>query len=405
MSPLIQLVYNSAATVDFSDADLEQLLTAARNKNASLGITGMLLYIDGCFFQTLEGPQDAVDKLAEQIRGDRRHTRMTTIIREPIAHRSFSEWTMGFTRMSAADASKLEGLNDFFDTGKVLTDVDAGRAKKLLLAFKQGRWRVKLAQTRAQPAADAAASQPATLPARLPEQPRPAFTFAFQPIVDADGATHGFEALVRGEGGEPAEHVLQRVALGEIAAFEADAHRQALALARRLGLRSQLHLNVMLQAQLADRQLIEATLQTAALCDIEPSRLVLEIKHEAALSDLAGVASWLSHCRQRGLRISIDDFGSGYGGLGLLDRFQPDMISLSMWLVRGIESHGPRQAIVRGLVQTCGDLGIDIVAKGVETEDELAWLCDEGITLFQGHLLARPGLQALPVATLPALAG
>ena len=403
MSPLIQLVYNSAATVEFTDADLEQLLTAARNKNASLGITGMLLYIDGCFFQTLEGPQDAVDKLAEQIRADRRHARMTTIIREPIAHRSFSEWTMGFTRLSAADARNLDGLNDFFDTGKVLTDVDAGRAKKLLLAFKQGRWRVKLAQTRAQPATEPA-PQPATPAARLPEQPRPAFTFAFQPIVDAQGATHGYEALVRGEAGEPAEHVLQRVALGEIAAFEADAHRQALALARRLGVRSNLHLNVMLQAQLADRQLIEATLKTAALCDIEPSRLVLEIKHEAALSDLAGVASWLGHCRQRGLRISIDDFGSGYGGLGLLDRFQPDMISLSMWLVRGIESHGPRQAIVRGLVQTCGDLGIDIVAKGVETDEELAWLRDEGITLFQGHLLARPGFQSLPVAKLPAAA-
>ncbi len=98
----------------------------------------------------------------------------------------------------------------------------------------------------------------------------------------------------------------------------------------------------------------------------------------------------------------IDDFGSGHAGLALLDHYQPEMISLSMWLVRGIESHGARQAILRGLVQTCSDLGIDIIAKGVETHEEYGWLRDEGIDLFQGYLFAKPGFEQLPRPMLPA---
>ncbi|MBP7296279.1 MAG: EAL domain-containing protein, partial [Acidobacteria bacterium] len=75
---------------------------------------------------------------------------------------------------------------------------------------------------------------------------------------------------------------------------------------------------------------------------------------------------------------------------------QPDFVKLDMQIVRGIESRGPRQAIVRGILRTCRDLGIDVVAEGVETPDEYAWFRSEGIELFQGFLFARPGLECLP---------
>jgi len=57
---------------------------------------------------------------------------------------------------------------------------------------------------------------------------------------------------------------------------------------------------------------------------------------------------------------------------------------------------------LRGLVQTCSDLGIDIIAKGVETFDEYSWLREEGIDLFQGYLFAKPGFEQLPRPMLPA---
>jgi len=72
-----------------------------------------------------------------------------------------------------------------------------------------------------------------------------------------------------------------------------------------------------------------------------------------------------------------------------------------MALMRGIESNGPRQAIVRAIASVCVDLGIDLMAEGVETLDEFQWLKDEGIRLFQGYLFAKPGFASLPPAEFP----
>ncbi|MEG3194278.1 EAL domain-containing protein, partial [Lysobacter sp. D1-1-M9] len=70
-------------------------------------------------------------------------------------------------------------------------------------------------------------------------------------------------------------------------------------------------------------------------------------------------------------------------------------------LVRGIESHGPRQAILRGIHQVCVDLGIDVVVEGVETVEEFAWCHSQGIHLYQGYLFARPMFEGMPGFELP----
>jgi blue light- and temperature-responsive anti-repressor len=197
--------------------------------------------------------------------------------------------------------------------------------------------------------------------------------------------------------------VLQQLPIAEIGAFDEDGRRKAIGLATRLGMKGNLHLNMVPQSRFDAPNTLDSTIQTALLCGMDPSRIVLEIKHEATVTDPLALADWLRGYRSHGLKISIDDFGSGYAGLALLDHYQPEMISLSMWIVRDIEGHGPRQAILRGLVQTCGDLGIDIVAKGVETVDEFCWLRDEGIELFQGYLFARAGFEKLPVPMIPAM--
>ena len=185
--------------------------------------------------------------------------------------------------------------------------------------------------------------------------------------------------------------------------FEEDARRLALGQAMRLGLKSKLHLNVLPQLWGESSDTIETTLDTAQRCNIDPSQLVLELKHESTVIRPELLAERLKGLRNAGVKLSIDDFGSGHAGLALLDHYQPELISLDKWLARGIERHGARQAILRGLVQTCDDLGIDIIAKGVETIDEFQWLFDEGIQLFQGYLFARPQIRALPRPMLPAL--
>jgi len=397
MAELIHLIYNSVASSPEAATEVHDILRVSRTNNALSQVTGMLLFAEGSFFQVLEGAPAAVDEAFARIAKDRRHARVTTIIREPIARRSFSEWTMGLASLTATDIERESGLNDLFQDGKVLSAVDPGRARKLLEAFKNGRWRVRLSGAVAVPP-----SPPPPLADELaaiapkPGTVRPEFSFAFQPIVDGPaGRAVGYEALIRGHQREPAAAVLNRVPLPDVADFDEDARRVAIALAARLGLKGRLHLNVMPLANL------DSTLDTAQRCGLAPNQLVLELKHEASIADPGATAQWLQRYREQGALISIDDFGSGHAGLSLLDHYQPDLISLSTWLVRDIESHGPRQAILRGLMQTCGDLGIDIVAKGVESHAEYSFLRNEGLTLFQGFLLAKPGFEALPRAMVP----
>lgn len=92
---LIHCIYVSAATAEFSPADLEELLSVSRKNNEALGVTGMLLYEKGSFFQILEGTREAVEPLYAKIDTDKRHSRITKLIIEPIEERSFANWSRG----------------------------------------------------------------------------------------------------------------------------------------------------------------------------------------------------------------------------------------------------------------------------------------------------------------------
>jgi hypothetical protein len=148
MKPIIHLIYASVATHDFNTAKLRDLLQQAREANELVGLTGILLHSEGSFFQVLEGEPAVIDQLFEKLIRDKRHTQLTVIIREPIAKRSFENWSMGFSNILTEDLATIAGLNDFFHKGSCLHDLDAGRAKKLLAAFAEGRWRMQLAGSR-----------------------------------------------------------------------------------------------------------------------------------------------------------------------------------------------------------------------------------------------------------------
>ncbi|BBB31137.1 BLUF domain-containing protein [Neptunomonas japonica] len=141
---LVHCVYTSAQTIEFSQDDIVALLEKARIKNSALGVTGMLLCDSGSFFQILEGTPEAVMSLLTVIQRDKRHDRVVKVIYESIEVRDFSEWTMGYSGVTREDLKSIEGLNDFFHTTNQYTDLDEGRAKTLLKAFKEGKWRSSL---------------------------------------------------------------------------------------------------------------------------------------------------------------------------------------------------------------------------------------------------------------------
>lgn len=98
----------------------------------------------GSFFQILEGPPEAVEPLYEKIGADKRHSRISKLILEPIEVRSFANWSMGYSAVPVRKLSEIEGLNDFFQSGKCFADLDDDRAKNLLKAFKDGQWRASI---------------------------------------------------------------------------------------------------------------------------------------------------------------------------------------------------------------------------------------------------------------------
>ena len=237
----------------------------------------------------------------------------------------------------------------------------------------------------------------------LARLPKLTCAFAFQPIVDARRSlVIAYEALVRGAHNESAEMILNAVSPAELATFDEECRKGALATARRLGITCDLNLNLLPQGFRADRDCLASTLDTAIELGFTPERLVMEVTEGEVLGNQDRFTELIGIYRGLGMRTAVDDFGSGYSGLNVLADFQPDQIKLDKNLVRGIESQGPRQAIVRAIFQVCRDLGIELIAEGVESADEYHWLLDEGIYLFQGYLFAHPAFDALPEARFPA---
>ena len=141
VNELMHLIYASSATTALGADDLSEILSVSRRNNDQVGVTGMLLHVDGSFFQVLEGPGQRVDEVFARIANDPRHGSVITIIRERIHRRAFGDWSMGFAELSSEDLAEATGANDFFSDARCLEALDSGRAKKLLAAFRNRRWR------------------------------------------------------------------------------------------------------------------------------------------------------------------------------------------------------------------------------------------------------------------------
>ncbi len=142
---LVQLIYCSAAAkADIAKSELDKILEVARLDNAKVGITGILLFREGSFFQVLEGDREAIEALFEKISLDKRHNRIRKILIEPIDERGFAAWTMGYPKITSKELAEIPGLNDFFSRGKSYLELEEGNAKTLLAAFKEGKWRTSI---------------------------------------------------------------------------------------------------------------------------------------------------------------------------------------------------------------------------------------------------------------------
>lgn len=122
----------------------------------------------------------------------------------------------------------------------------------------------------------------------------------------------------------------------------------------------------------------------------EPERIVLEITERTAITDYPTFQGYLEDFRSRGFRFAVDDAGSGYAGLGSIANLSPDFIKLDISLISNIDANFMKQNLVDTMVQFANDHGIQVIAEGVEREEEYETVKSLGVHLTQGFLFHNP---------------
>lgn len=138
-TPIVQIIYASAASHKMDKAELEDILSHARQHNAANRISGMLLYHAGSFLQILEGEAHKLDALVTKIQRDPRHNAFKLLLKTQALEREFPEWTMGFVDTTGLNA-QMDGFVAYEEAFENALN-DTGMARKVLNSFKNGGWR------------------------------------------------------------------------------------------------------------------------------------------------------------------------------------------------------------------------------------------------------------------------
>ncbi len=207
-----------------------------------------------------------------------------------------------------------------------------------------------------------------------------------QPIVDlGSGTVRGVEALSRftGHHGSPAEVFVAAERAGVGSELEVAAVCAGLELLPRLP--PDLYLAVNISPATAESPEFHE-----AVFGVPGERLVVELTEHVAFSDYLTLVGHLRKLKEHGIRIAIDDAGSGYAGLQSILALAPDIIKLDIALVKNINRDPVRRSLVRALTGFGAESDAVVVAEGIETQSELEALRDLGVTLGQGYHLGRP---------------
>jgi diguanylate cyclase (GGDEF)-like protein len=229
----------------------------------------------------------------------------------------------------------------------------------------------------------------------------------YQPMVSlATGRVTGAEALVRwirnGEQVPPAEFLGVAEDSGLIVELGGwvlrEACRQAAAW-RHAGQPISVSVNFS-RRQLSAARFTESVLAVLDETGLEPGALTLEIAERVLIEGAAPMVAGLAALRRRGIRLAIDDFGTGYASLAYLRQLPVDIIKIDPSFVAGLDQDPTLGMLTRAIVRVGQELGIEVVAEGIERAQQLDTLRDMGCDLGQGYLLARP-MTAREVADLP----
>jgi EAL domain-containing protein (putative c-di-GMP-specific phosphodiesterase class I) len=142
--------------------------------------------------------------------------------------------------------------------------------------------------------------------------------------------------------------------------------------------------------QFAQVDLVEQIEQTLVKLSIDGRSLKLEITESIAMTDVEDTIALLLRLKALNLQLSIDDFGTGYSSLSYLHRFPTDTIKVDRSFVSRMGEHNEDAHIVKTIVMLGHNLGMEIVAEGVETAEQLGWLRSLQCEYAQGYFFSKP---------------
>jgi diguanylate cyclase (GGDEF)-like protein/PAS domain S-box-containing protein len=224
------------------------------------------------------------------------------------------------------------------------------------------------------------------------------FLLHYQPIARTDGTVVGSEALMRWPHPvygmiSPADFIPIAETNGLITLLGAWALRTACMQAVRWEAGGLVGLSVSVNVsprQFRHGDFVEQVRQAITESGIEPRRLVLEITEGVLLQNPEQTAALLEALRTLGVRIAVDDFGTGYSSLAYLKRFPLSSLKIDRSFVRDMTRSSNDRVIVSAVLSLARELGLQVVAEGVEDAEQLAFLSDKRCPLVQGYYIGRP---------------
>jgi diguanylate cyclase len=239
---------------------------------------------------------------------------------------------------------------------------------------------------------------------------RSEFLLHYQPQVNAiTGRMVGVEALLRwqhptrgmvspGEFIPIAEETGAIIAIGAWVLRAACLEVKAVQASCLVPLRVSVNLSAQ---QFRQKDLVEMVSQILKETELDPHQLVLELTETSVMEDIEAAVNTLQAFKAMGIEISIDDFGTGYSSLSYLRRLPLDVLKVDRSFVSQVTESEHDAAIATAVIAMAKSLKLKVIAEGVETEAQLAFLRQQGCYLIQGFLYSRP----LPIAEIQALLG
>lgn len=221
-------------------------------------------------------------------------------------------------------------------------------------------------------------------------------SMVYQPVIDVARRTVvGYEALARFDG-EPVRP--PDVWFSEAHDVELGLRLEMLAFDKALAALAAIPDDAYLALNVSPQMILSGAL-AQALARAPLGRLMLEVTEHSSVHDYGVLSEALASLRKGGVRLAVDDAGSGYASFRHILKLKPDVIKLDQSLIRDIDHDPGSRALAAALITFAAQTGSNVVAEGVETEDELSTLRSLGVSTAQGFLLGRPA--RLPVRDLP----